>query len=144
MRLATLAGLCAAALCAGGCSTSYQLGSFFGKDETKADQTAVVSPVVTPAKLDRRTEKDLALAKAAAVSLLSNGAKDASTSWQNPRTGARGTVTPIAAAYAQNGTMCQDFLASHVQGTSEVWYQGGACRHGRAWEVREFKPLRRT
>src|SRR2546428_367751 len=39
-----------------------------------------------------------------------------SAPWENPRSGARGTVTPIASAYAQDGNTCHDFLASHVTG----------------------------
>ena len=45
-----------------------------------------------------------------------------------PRTGARGTVTPIASAYTQDGQTCRDFLASYVSGTSQSWMQGEACK----------------
>ncbi len=43
------------------------------------------------------------------------GDKDASLPWENPETGARGTVTPLAAAYTQDGSTCRDFLASYVR-----------------------------
>ena len=44
-------------------------------------------------------------------------AKDTSAPWQNPDTGARGMVTPITAAYTQDGFTCRDFLASVVRDT---------------------------
>lgn len=126
-----------------GCSTSYQLGAVFGKEEAETEYTSSFAPRAEPARFEA-AEGDLALAKAAAADLLARGAKDASVPWENPRTGARGTVTPIASAYAQNGTVCQDFLASYVRGDREFWYHGGACRNGRVWEVRDLRPLRRT
>jgi surface antigen len=65
--------------------------------------------------------------------------------WENPQTGARGTVTPIAEAYDQDGVTCHDFLASYVRNGSESWLQGEACRQGKGrWEVRHMKPWRRT
>jgi len=69
---------------------------------------------------------------------------DASGPWENPLTGARGTITPLAAAYRDNGVECRDFLASYVRESAEAWMQGEACRNrvGR-WEVRSFKPWRR-
>ena len=59
-------------------------------------------------------------------------------------TGARGTITPLAAAYRDNGVECRDFLASYVRERSEAWMQGEACRNavGR-WEVRSLRPWRR-
>ena len=65
--------------------------------------------------------------------------------WEDPATGARGTVTPLSNAYSQDGTTCRDFLASYVRNGSEAWLQGEACRgrQGR-WEVRHMRPWRRT
>ena len=71
---------------------------------------------------------DLAYARAAASDVLSRGDKDASQPWENPQTGARGTVTPIASAYTQDGRTCRDFLASYVSGDAQSWLQGEACQ----------------
>ena len=71
---------------------------------------------------------DLVYARAAATDVLTRGGKDASAPWENPRTGARGTVTPIASAYSQDGQTCRDFLASYVNGSSQSWLQGEACK----------------
>jgi len=87
---------------------------------------------------------DFAAASAATAALLERDG-GASGSWENPLTGARGTITPLATAYRDNGIECRDFLASYVQEKAETWMQGEACRNGFGrWEVRNFKPWRRT
>lgn len=136
-----MALLCA--LPAGGCSFSYQLGSMFGNSEpettgsvgkTQAHQLALGSP----------PEVDLALARAAAADLMAKETKATSAAWENPHTGARGTVTPIAAAYTQDGNTCRDFLASYVKQGNEAWLQGEACRSSPGkWEVRSMTPWKR-
>jgi len=134
----------------GGCSFSYQLGSLFEKSSSEttaaaaADQTGSVA---TESKAEAKTvptpsDGDLAYARAAASEVLARGKKESSQPWENPSTGARGTVTPIATAYVQDGFTCQDFLASYVrEGKGEAWLQGEACRlHKGQWEVRSMKP----
>jgi surface antigen len=116
----------------------------FGKDDGKPEYSGSITARPVSAKTAARAaEGDLALAKRAATEVLARGT-DASQPWENPRTGARGTVTPLASSYAQDGTVCHDFLTSYVQGDQESWYQGGACRHGGTWEVRDLRPLQRT
>ena len=91
------------------------------------------------------SENDLAYAKAAAALVLARTEKDASQPWENPRTGARGTVTPIADAYTQDGFQCRDFLASYIRDGAESWLQGDACRaHQGQWTVRKLRPLKRS
>ena len=127
-----------------GCS--YKLDSVFGKDE-KPDQTASLRPAPAPAQTAAATpsEHDLAYAKAAAAVVLASSEKDASQPWENPGTGARGTVTPIADAYTQDGFTCRDFLASYVRDGAESWLQGDACRiHQGKWTVRHMRPLKRS
>ena len=88
-------------------------------------------------------EGDLAIARAAVSEVLSKGGS--SVPWENPKSGARGTVTPLASVYNQDGIPCRDFLASFVKNGSESWLQGAACRakHGR-WEVRNLRPWSNT
>jgi surface antigen len=77
--------------------------------------------------------------------MLARGGKDTSMSWENPDTGARGTITPLASAYTQDGSTCRDFLASYVTRGTESWLQGAACRPPRGkWEVRHERPWRNT
>ena len=91
------------------------------------------------------TESDLAFARTAASDVLTKGDKDSSQPWENPETGARGSVTPLAQAYSSDdGRTCRDFLASYVNGRSESWLQGAACKGGQGrWEIHTLKPWKR-
>jgi surface antigen len=121
---------------------SYKLDSFFPKKEGDKPVVTGSLPAAAPAL---PADGDLALAKAAAAEVVSTGAKDASQPWENPQTGARGTVTPLADAYTQDGFLCRDFLASYVRGGAESWLQGDACRmHKGKWTVRSLRPLKRS
>jgi hypothetical protein len=134
------------ALACGGCSISTsQLDSLFGSAD-KSDTTGSITPPPGAKGVgELPPDGDLAYARAAASDVLSRGAKDASAPWENPRTGARGTVTPIASAYTQDGQTCRDFLASYVSGNSQAWMQGEACKHDKGvWEVRALKPWKRS
>jgi surface antigen len=138
-----LAVVCTLALTAGGCS--YQLGSLFEKkiDEASVEPTGSIAEVrARPTTKDAASDRDLAYARAAASEVLKRGGKGSSQPWENPETGARGTVTPIASAYSLDGFTCQDFLASYVRaGSGEDWMRGEACRiHRGDWEVRSLKP----
>ena len=91
------------------------------------------------------TESDLAFARTAASDVLTKGGKDTSQPWENPETGARGSVTPLSQAYsAEDGRTCRDFLASYVNGRAESWLQGAACKAGQGrWEIHTIKPWTR-
>jgi surface antigen len=127
-------------LSSGGCSLSRpdayaRMGA--------ADVTGSLSkhPVTAPVP----TESDLAFARTAASDVLTKGDKDSSQPWENPETGARGSVTPLSQAYSsEDGRTCRDFLASYVNGRAESWLQGAACKagHGR-WEIHTIKPWTR-
>jgi surface antigen len=134
-------------LATGGCSLSYKLDSFLGRSgEDKAEQTGSVrtAPTALPGDPAALRADDLAYAKAAASDVLTRTDATASQPWENPGTGARGTVTPIATAYTQDGFTCRDFLASYVRDGSESWLQGDACRiHQGKWTVRSLRPLKR-
>jgi len=112
----------------------------------KSESTSSIStPAGAPETIKLPPDADLAYARAAVTAVLSRGEKDTSMPWENPSTGARGTVTPIASAYTQDGQTCRDFLASFVSGNSQAWLQGEACRQQRgAWEVRTLKPWKRS
>jgi hypothetical protein len=123
---------------------SYQLQSQFGSGDD-VDYTGSVAKSASNQDPTLPPEHDLVAARAAVSEVLSKGGKDTSLSWENPRTGARGTVTPIASAYSQDGQTCHDFLASYIRDGSESWLQGEACRakQGR-WEVRHMKRWQKT
>ena len=119
------------------------------KDD-QSDVTGSIKPRALPSPELRQSaelppESDLAYTRAAVSEILSKGGKGASQPWENPATGARGTVTPISSAYSENGLTCHDFLASYMRNGSEAWLQGEACRFMQGkWEVRNIRPWQRT
>ena len=133
----------ALALALGGCSFSYRLDNLFSKKDAAAN-TSSLRPTAQPAA-ELPHEGDLAIARAAVSEVLAKGGKDTSMPWENPKTGARGTITPLAQAYNQDGATCRDFLASYVRDGNESWLQGEACRAARGkWEVRNMRPWKST
>ena len=124
-----------------GCSIGKNQ-SAFAKMEG-GDVTGSISPVVATSGPEP-TEADLVFARTAASDVLTKGGKDSSQPWENPSTGARGSVTPLSNAYTAEGRTCRDFLASYVNGASESWLQGAACRADKGrWDVHSLKPWKR-
>jgi len=143
-RLWRLAIAALLGLALGGCSiSSPALDSLFGLG---TDETASITPPPgTKEVAELPPEHDLIYARAAASEVLNRDVKNASQPWENPQTGARGTVTPIASAYTQDGQICRDFLASYVTSQSQAWLQGEACKPQKgSWEVRTLKPWKRS
>ena len=144
-RALPLAAAFTLGLTAAGCSVSTgQFDSLFGGAD-KSDVTGSITPPPGAKGVgELPPDGDLVYARAAASDVLSRGGKDVSMPWENPRTGARGTITPIASAYIQDGQTCRDFLASYVSGSSQSWMQGEACKRDKGWEVRALKPWKRS
>lgn len=126
-----------------GSGCSYRMGSLFGSES--AERTGSVPADAASKQAAAPAESDLAVAKKAVAEVLTRDDKDAALPWENPATGARGTVTPLARAYTLDGLVCRDFLASYVREGKESWLQGGACRvHQGRWEVRAMRPWNRS
>ena len=88
---------------------------------------------------------DWAIAKSALRDVLSRGEAGSSQPWENPTTGARGTVTPVAAIYEKDGFPCRNFIVSGVRDGRENWYEGTACRiHRGNWDVMNTRPLQKS
>jgi surface antigen len=122
---------------AGGCSLNRTDSSFARMGDGDVTGSIGAAQASGPAP----TESDLAFARNAASDVLTRGDKDSSQPWDNPETGARGSVTPLAQAYSSEGRTCRDFLASYVNGNSESWLQGAACQSGQGrWEIHTLKP----
>ena len=122
----------------GGCSVSRNEDAFARMGAKDRSIVAAQAGTAVP------TESDLAFARNAAADVLTKGTKDSSQPWENPETGARGSVTPLSEAFsAEDGRTCRDFLASYVNGRTETWLQGAACQtdHGQ-WEIHTLKPWR--
>jgi surface antigen len=128
-----------------GCSLSSQFDSVFSSSD-KDVTGSITPPPGSKQSDDLPPAADLAYARIAATEVLARGRKDASQPWENPATGARGTVTPIANAYPQGDSTCQDFLASYVKGAAQSWMQGEACKpiKGAGWQVRSLKAWKRS
>ena len=152
LRLAAALSL---ALGTGGCAVNGPLGSMFSKssgadahaEATQGDVTgSIAHPVSAVSSSALPSETDLVFTRMAVVDVLKRGAKEISTPWENPSSGARGTVTPIASAYERDGLTCHDFLASYVRKPApETWLQGEACRGKTgAWEVKTLRPWSRS
>jgi hypothetical protein len=123
----------------GGCSLSRP--DAYARMDADVTGSLAKQPASPPAP----TESDLAFARTAASDVLTKGDKDSSQSWENPETGARGSVTPLSQAYsADDGRTCRDFLASYVNGRAESWLQGAGCKAGQGrWEIHTIKPWTR-
>jgi surface antigen len=143
------------ALAASGCAVSGQLGSLFAKKTNDGAQAYASADVTGSTALSRAAaatsaagppaETDLVFARMAIVDVLKRGSKDTAAPWENPSSGASGTVTPIASAYVRNGATCRDFLASYLRQGSETWLQGEACRGKKGkWEVKTLRPWTRS
>ena len=132
----------AAGLMACGCSTNVQVSS---SEKSEPMTTGSIPKPLVPESSGLPPASDLAYAKVAAAEVMRQGNEDASLPWENPASGARGTVTPIATAYRIEGELCRDFIASHVVEGTESWMQGEACRAARGeWQVRRLKAWRRS
>ncbi len=144
--------------CLGGCAVS---GSMFAKSSSKDREAAarayasedvtgsIATPTATPVSASTTglpSETDLVFARMAIVDVLTRGSKQISAPWENPSSGARGTVTPIASAFSKDGLTCRDFLASYLRRQGpETWMQGEACRAKQgAWEVKSLRPWSRS
>ncbi len=120
-----------------GCSMSHTDSAFARMGDQGV--TGSIGSARTSASVP--TASDLAFARNAASDVLTKGDKDSSQHWENPETGARGSVTPLAQAYLSEGRICRNFLASYVNGHSESWLQGAACQSGRGrWDIHTLMP----
>jgi surface antigen len=127
-------------LSTGSCSMSHPDAAM-----AKMADDDVTSSIPMPPTAKEPTERDLAFARTAASDVLTKGDKDASQPWENAETGAHGSVTPLASSYAaEDGRTCREFLASYVNGDSQSWLQGAACKAGNGrWEIHTLKPWRK-
>ena len=137
------------ALAAGGCSSSSLSSLIPGFQE----DMATLAPRDTTGSLALRdraaglemTKADWTMAQAALRDALGRREDGASIEWQNPTTLSRGTVSPITAAFLQDGFQCRNFLVSHRRSDQESWYEGTACRmHRGQWDVQKTRPVQKS
>ena len=124
-----------------------QASALASEEVTGSTQTPTLRASAAVATSGLPSDTDLVFARMAIVEVLKRNSNEVSAPWENPSSGARGTVTPIASAYARDGMTCHDFLASYVRrGSPESWLQGQACRANKreAWEVKSLRPWTRS
>jgi surface antigen len=138
-----------AGLATGGCSMSFPLSSLIPgmqaeKPADKDDITGSLS-MQHPAASREMTNADWTVAMAALREALGRKEDGASIPWQNPTTSSRGTVSPVSAAFVQDGFNCRNFMVSHFKTERENWYEGTACRtHRGQWDIQSTRPLQKS
>jgi surface antigen len=137
----------------GGCSAS--LPSLLGDDgksaqvarseNVKPEPSITGSLALSNGAKSTMSPLDWNIAKSALRETLGRAEAGASQPWENPTSGARGTVTPVAAIYEKNGFACRNFIVSHVRDSKESWFEGTACRvHRGQWDVTNSRPLEKS
>jgi len=116
-----------------------------GKADSDVTGSLPLQPAAAASAKGTLSPIDWAMAKSALREVLGRGEAGSSQPWENPTTGARGTVTPVAAIYEKDGFPCRNFIVSGVRDGRESWYEGTACRiHRGNWDVTTTRPLQKS
>ncbi len=103
--------------------------------------SAPSSPSPFSVKLD---EEDWRRQRAAIATALDPQGNGAMVRWDNPDSGAKGTISPIGNAFLAKHDICRVFVAMVAAQGPEEWFQGSACRvMAGDWKVNEIKPWKR-
>ena len=124
------------ALAGAGCATAIPLPSFMG---SASDVTGSISP---GARLSPGLDvEDWRRAKGALSLALDPQGNGSPVAWDNPRSGARGSFTPVADAKAVDDKICRAFLAEVGGAAPARSLQGAACRDKAGdWTLGDVKP----
>ncbi len=88
--------------------------------------------------------EDTRRAVAALSTALDPQGSGASVNWDNPQTAARGSFTPVGAAYPLDGKICRAFVAGLAVKELSKKLQGAACREKTVeWTLTEVKPFKK-
>jgi surface antigen len=116
-----------------------------GKGDSDITGSLPLQPAAAANAKGAMSPIDWAIAKSALREVLGRGEAGSSQPWENPTTGARGTVTPVAEIYEKDGFPCRNFIVSGVRDSHESWYEGTACRiHRGNWDVTTTRPLQKS
>jgi surface antigen len=81
------------------------------------------------------TEEDRALMSESVRATLDQGPEGKTTTWENPRTGARGELTPLA-TYNQAGRKCRDMeVANSAKGRSNRQVLSFCRQDDGSWKI---------
>jgi len=114
------------------------LGNQFGGGAGKGAMTAlgVVAGGLLGSQVGKSLDQaDVAYANRTTQTALDTGRSGQRVSWQNPDTGAAGTVVPRP-AYQANGTYCREFQQTITVGVQTQEGYGTACKQpDGAWKI---------
>lgn len=129
-------GLCLG-LCFGGCSMSFPLPGFVDKDATGTVKAR--SARLWP-DLDQEDWRRANAALAVALDPQGNGAD---VTWDNPKSGVRGSFVAAAAPFLDHDKVCRAFKAAVASRTRRSQQaSGSACRDtGGEWVLAELKAV---
>ena len=120
----------------GGCSMSFPIASMLPASD---DVTGSSSKVPFGRLLD---EEDRRRQKAAMATALDPQGEGAAVHWENPRTGNRGSLTPVGRAYPEDSKVCRAFLGDLKQDGEQKTIQGTACAVSAGdWVVKDMRPF---
>ena len=121
------------------CSISMPMSSML---PDKDDITGSISVVPFGAMLD---EEDRRREKAALSTALDPQGEGATVHWENPKTGRKGSITPVGHAYPEDAKICRAFLGDYHEGTDQRNIQGTACTvTAGEWIVKDSKPFKKA
>lgn len=98
--------------------------------------TQETSEILEPAKPEKLARSDKTLADQKLQTALEKTLSGQSTRWQNPQSGASGSVTPLKTWKTSNGTYCRSFSEKIILASGKAMSRRGvACRSANAvWQ----------
>ena len=129
------------AIAVSGCSMSMPIASL---TSSAANEDATGSiPASSLARL--LDAEDWRRAKAALATALDPQGNDSLVGWDNPKSGNKGSFTPIGKAYPSDGKICRVFLSRIDRKGNEQSMKGTACseRDGE-WTIAEINPSKKA
>jgi surface antigen len=132
--LPLLAGLCLVA----GCSVSMPMASLMPAPHGDEEPTGTI---LTPQLADWLGKDDWQQAKPAFAQALEEQ-KAAAVTWDNPKSGAKGTFKAVGEAYPSVSGRCRAFHADIDRDARDKTVEGIACADkSGSWQVTEIKPV---
>jgi surface antigen len=142
-RAAAFANLCLAlglASAAAGCSAVIPLPSLISGDDVTGSIGASPSPLSS--SLDAEDWRRARAALGVALDPQGNGA---AVGWENPKSGSKGSFTPVGLAEPTGEKICRSFLAELGGGLPGQSLRGVACRDKMGdWSVNQVSPAKKA
>lgn len=137
LPVARIVALAAFAGALAGCSIAIPIAPLYSAEDEVTG--SIDKPEPLAAEIDA---EDLPYADLALASALDPKGKGAAVAWAGTNSGAKGSFTPVAAAYRlADGSVCRAFIAEIETSTVRHALQGSACRPANGvWRVKDLRP----